>query len=594
MKPFHILFLYVGLLTVTATASAQRIAEVVIRGNINVPQEAVMAKISAKPGMEFDQSIMDRDRAAIRDMGFFSNVTPRMENVPQGVRIIYDVQEYPRLTEVRITGNTLFSTEQIREVLRTQAGKLLNHNDLAADVEAINRLYMQKGYFVNIDPDAVGLDRENPSILNLPLAEVQVETVKVTGLRKTKDRVVLREMRYTRPGQLYNLESIQKDLQRVYNTDLFEDISYKAEIGSDLSKVLVTVNVAEKRTGQFNIGAGYNNRQRLIGFLELYETNLRGLGQTLGVRLERGGLANATNYEVNFAEPWLDRRNTSLSFSVFDKTIYRFNTGMFSTGPTTIGDEDRYDERRKGVIATLSRPLSEVTRAYLGLRSEAVVTNNPAVSPGEIFIKQDGSVSALSLRLTRNTRDVDFDPASGGFDSLTVETALANLKDVGTAIAGGFVGQATFNKVSIDIRRYFSPQGRRRTLAEKKHVYAIRLYAGRSFGKMPFFEQFFLGGAETLRGYPEDRFWGDNVALLSMEYRAPLAQNLVGVAFVDVGDAWGGRYGTINEFTQHSNFKPSVGAGIGIRVRTPIGPLRLDYGFGREGGRTHFSIGNIF
>ncbi|MDW8321089.1 MAG: BamA/TamA family outer membrane protein [Armatimonadota bacterium] len=575
-------------------AHAQRIAEIVIRGNINVPQEAILAKISAKPGMEFDQSTLSRDRAAIRDMGFFSDVIPRTENTPQGIRIIYEVQEYPRISQVRITGNTVFPTEEILKLMRTQPGRLLNHNDLAADIEAITRLYMQKGYLVNVDPDTVGPDRDDPTVLNLPLKEVKVEAVKVTGLRKTRERVVLREMRYTRPGALYNLEQIQKDLQRVYNTELFEDISYRAEIGSDLSKVVVTVNVAERRTGLFSVGAAYNNRQQLVGFLDMFETNFWGLGQTVVIRLEGGGPANANNYEINFAEPWLDRRNTSLSFSVFDKTLYRFSRGLFTSEPGTIGDEDRYDERRRGGIVTLSRPLSESTRAYVGLRSESVRTNNPSVLPSEIFIKQDGTVSALSLRLTHNTRDVDFDPASGGFDSFAIETALADLKDIGTAISGGFVGRANFSKISIDLRRYFSPQGRRRALADRRHVFAVRLYAGKAFGKLPFFEQFFLGGAESLRGYPEDRFWGDNVALLSVEYRAPLAQNLVGVLFVDVGDAWGGRYGTINDFTQHSSFKPQVGAGIGIRVRTPIGPLRLDYGFGSEGARTHFSIGNIF
>ncbi|MCS6830204.1 MAG: BamA/TamA family outer membrane protein [bacterium] len=575
-------------------AHAQRIAEIVIRGNINVPQEAILAKISAKPGMEFDQSTLSRDRAAIRDMGFFSDVIPRTENTPQGIRIIYEVQEYPRISQVRITGNTVFPAEEILKLMRTQPGRLLNHNDLAADIEAITRLYMQKGYLVNVDPDTVGPDRDDPTVLNLPLKEVKVEAVKVTGLRKTRERVVLREMRYTRPGALYNLEQIQKDLQRVYNTELFEDISYRAEIGSDLSKVVVTVNVAERRTGLFSVGAAYNNRQQLVGFLEMFETNFWVFGQTVGIRLERGGPANANNYEINFAEPWLDRRNTSLSFSVFDKTLYRFSRGLFTSEPGTIGDEDRYDERRRGGIVTLSRPLSESTRAYVGLRSESVRTNNPSVLPSEIFIKQDGTVSALSLRLTHNTRDVDFDPASGGFDSFAIETALADLKDIGTAISGGFVGRANFSKISIDLRRYFSPQGRRRALADRRHVFAVRLYAGKAFGKLPFFEQFFLGGAESLRGYPEDRFWGDNVALLSVEYRAPLAQNLVGVLFVDVGDAWGGRYGTINDFTQHSSFKPQVGAGIGIRVRTPIGPLRLDYGFGSEGARTHFSIGNIF
>jgi len=579
---------------IAGAAHAQRIAEIVVRGNVNVPQEAILAKISAKPGMDFDQSLLSKDRAALRDMGFFSDVIPRTETTPQGIRIIYEVQEYPRISQIRITGNTVFSTDEILKLMRTQPGKLLNHNDLAADIEAITRLYMQKGYLVNVDPDTVGPDRDDPTVLNLPLKEVTVEAVKVTGLRKTRERVVLREMRYTRPGALYNLEQIQKDLQRVYNTELFEDISYKAEIGSDLSKVIVTVNVVERRTGLFSIGAAYNNRQQLVGFLEMYETNFRGVGQTLSVRLERGGPANANNYEINFAEPWLDRRNTSLSISVFDKTLYRFSRGLFTSDPGTIGDEDRYDERRRGGILTLSRPLSETTRAFIGVRTESVRTNNPAVLPSEVFIKQDGTVSALSLRLTHNTRDVDFDPASGGFDSFAVETALADLKDIGTAISGGFVGKANFNKVSIDLRRYFSPQGRRRALADKRHVFAVRLYAGKAFGKLPFFEQFFLGGAESLRGYPEDRFWGENIALLSVEYRAPLAQNLVGVVFVDAGDAWGGRYGTINDFTQHSGFKPQVGAGIGIRVRTPIGPLRLDYGFGSEGARTHFSIGNIF
>ncbi|MEJ5250554.1 MAG: BamA/TamA family outer membrane protein [Chthonomonadetes bacterium] len=594
MKTLRILVFCIALWAIAGAVQAQRIAEVVVRGNVNVPQEAILAKISAKPGMDFDQNLLLKDRAALRDMGFFSDVIPRTENTPQGVRIVYEVQEYPRLSEVRVTGNTVFPTDEILKVMRTKPGNLLNHNDLAADIEAITRMYMQKGYLVNVDPETVGLDRENPTILNLPLKEVTVEAVKVSGLRKTRERVVLREMRYIRPGSLYNLEQIQRDLQRVYNTELFEDISYKAELGSDLSKVIITVNVVERRTGLFSVGASYNNRQQLVGFLEMYETNFRGMGQTLGVRLERGGPANTNSYEINFTEPWLDRRNTSLSLSLFDKTLYRFSRGLFTTDPGTIGDEDRYDERRRGGIVTLSRPLSESTRAYVSLRSESVRTNNPAVLPTEVFIKQDGTVSALSLRLTHNTRDVDFDPATGSFDSISFETALADLKDIGTAISGGFVGKGSFNKVSIDLRRYFSPQGRRRALADKRHVFAFRLYAGRAFGKLPFFEQFFLGGAESLRGYPEDRFWGENVALFSVEYRAPLAQNLVGVLFVDAGDAWGGRYGTINDFTQHSNFKPQVGAGIGIRVRTPIGPLRLDYGFGSEGARTHFSIGNVF
>ena len=114
-----------------------------------------------------------------------------------------------------------------------------------------------------------------------------------------------------------------------------------------------------------------------------------------------------------------------------------------------------------------------------------------------------------------------------------------------------------------------------------------------------FSEQFFVGGAETLRGYREDRFWGNRMMLLNAEYRHPMGKSLTGVVFADYGDAWEQSTPIIADptkfdFTQHNSFDPHLGVGIGIRVITPIGPLRLDYGRGTEGGRTHFSIGHAF
>jgi outer membrane protein insertion porin family len=118
---------------------------------------------------------------------------------------------------------------------------------------------------------------------------------------------------------------------------------------------------------------------------------------------------------------------------------------------------------------------------------------------------------------------------------------------------------------------------------------------GASSGTLPFFEQSFVGGAETLRGYREDRFWGSYLMLASAEIRQPLARGLTGVLFTDAGDAWGGDYQqvSIQGFTQ-STFRIHPAIGLGMRVRTPLGPIRLDYGFGDEGGRFDFSIGNVF
>ena len=124
---------------------------------------------------------------------------------------------------------------------------------------------------------------------------------------------------------------------------------------------------------------------------------------------------------------------------------------------------------------------------------------------------------------------------------------------------------------------------------------ALRLLAGTSTGQMPFSEQYFLGGANTLRGYREDRFWGNNLFLSSVELRQAIAPKFKVVAFMDVGEAWGGDYSNVNiaGFSQNA-FQPHVGTGVGLRVGTPLGQVRLDFGYGDEGGRVHFGVGSSF
>jgi outer membrane protein insertion porin family len=156
-----------------------------------------------------------------------------------------------------------------------------------------------------------------------------------------------------------------------------------------------------------------------------------------------------------------------------------------------------------------------------------------------------------------------------------------------------------FSKFNLDLRRYLSLSGpRRASLAEPKRVLAGRLLLGKAAGTIGFSEQYFIGGAETLRGYSEDRFWGNNLFLASVELRLPLDPRgtVTGVLFTDVGDAWGSTENNrenIRDFEQHGGFKPQAGFGLGVRLKTPVGPVRLDYGFGDK-GRAHFSIGQVF
>jgi outer membrane protein insertion porin family len=147
-------------------------------------------------------------------------------------------------------------------------------------------------------------------------------------------------------------------------------------------------------------------------------------------------------------------------------------------------------------------------------------------------------------------------------------------------------GDWTYSKMGADLRRYL-PIGKAKPDGSNQKVLALRLMGGFALGNLPLSENYWIGGAETLRGYREDEFHGTRSLLLSAEFRVPFGSSLQGVTFFDYGYAWPD--GTNMHL---GDLKPAVG--LGLRVVTPLGPLRLDYGFGKEGGRSHFSIGHVF
>jgi len=112
--------------------------------------------------------------------------------------------------------------------------------------------------------------------------------------------------------------------------------------------------------------------------------------------------------------------------------------------------------------------------------------------------------------------------------------------------------------------------------------------AGFSSGEPPFSQSFFVGGSETLRGYEEDRFFGDRMFLFNLELRRAFKNNIQAVAFFDAGRAW-----FKGEDLDFFNDLASA-IGVGVRVNTPVGPIRLDIGFGPDGNKTHFSFGQPF
>jgi outer membrane protein insertion porin family len=188
-----------------------------------------------------------------------------------------------------------------------------------------------------------------------------------------------------------------------------------------------------------------------------------------------------------------------------------------------------------------------------------------------------GRISAPSIGYVRDRRDLRLDPSRGSREQIIVEKAFRLLG-----------GDSNFTKVDLDLRRYIPLIKAAKRNEQPKLVLAGRFVLGRSLGQLPAFEQYFVGGSDTVRGYDTDEQFGDNQVYGNIELRYRLQRKFQIVGFIDAGSAYGGN------FASSGNPKAIVGLGGGIRVQTPIGPLRLDIGRGDDGIKTHFGIGAQF
>ncbi len=539
---------------------------ITIKGNSIIDTETIKAAILktrlGEPAEE--QKIID-DIRAIYDLGFFEDVQATIDPALGGVEVVFHVVENPIVREVTFSGVPGVAFKDYAKKMKTQPGYILNAHDLWEDLDGLWKWILEEyGYLTRI----TSLSADTDGYITIELAQSILKEIVITGNEKTKDFVIERELSF-KVGEPVNIQEIDQSLRRLLMLGFFDEISRELAEEEGTDQTVLTINLTERKTGAATFGVGYSTAEGLVGFIQVSDDNFFGRGQRIKANVSLG--KKTTSYEFEFYEPYITKSGISLGTS-----LYRQTGNEKAKHPET-GVEYESKRTSLGGSLTLGKPLSEFTRGRLTFKLE----NNAYdyLEEGQAWKPDDSKTRNIGIGLNTNTVDHPFFPTEGYKNDIYLE--------LGTTLFGG---SSNYAKLRLEHSRYFE-------VRDGGYVLAVRGIGGRLLGgELPGSDKFRIGGADTLRGYsygdPSQDLVGDNMLVMNAEFRFPIVEKIQGVVFTDWGTAW-----DRGETLSLQDLKNSFG--LGVRLDTPLGLLRLDYGWGKTADQTrkgqfYFGIGQTF
>jgi outer membrane protein insertion porin family len=503
---------------------------------------------------------------------------PIVEYQDDMIYIKFKIDEGPKFKvgSVSITGDLISPEMELKEELKITAEEFYSREVVRSDVLAITDLYSDDGYayadiFPRIDKDYETLQVNIEYVIKRG-KKVYFESIIITGNNKTRDKVIRRELRVYEQ-ELFSGKGLKRGVRNLYRLDFFEDVRVDTVQGSADDQILLKIDVIEKPTGNFMFGGGYSSID--YGYLTaaVSQNNLFGRGQTLQLKTTVSEKSNT--YTLSFTEPYLFDKSISAGFDIYNQDR----------------DYNDYDKSSTGGRLRLGFGLMDYTKLYWAYTYDISDVSNIDDDASDVVKDSEGIniTSSTKVTLRYDSRDRVFNPTEGTNDSISVEYA-------------GLGGDIGFTKYLASSGWYYPLFLGTVGLVHGKAGYVHE----NDTGFLPDYERFYLGGMNSVRGFDwrdihaedenGDEVGGNRFIQFNIEWIIPLIKDagMMGVFFIDAGNV----YGDDDEFNLTETRE---GGGAGIRWYSPLGPIRLEYGWILDPkededtqGRWEFSIGTVF
>jgi outer membrane protein insertion porin family len=511
---------------------------------------------------------------------------PEISQEKEWLYVKFIVEEGPRFQvgTIDFTGDLLPGKDELMKLLTIKDEKYLSRQAIRNDILKLTDHYSESGYaFAKIKPDikkAASGDRMDVTFDISKGNLVYIERITIRGNDRTRDNVIRRELLIAEGG-VFDSKALRESTQALQRLTYFEEVNITPEPSLNPDRMNIIVDVKEKSTGNFSIGAGFSSADNLILMGQISENNFLGRGDTLSLSANLSG--NSSRYNLGYTNPHLQDSALSWGFDLF----------------STEREYDDYTKESVGGGIRVGYPIFGKWRIF-GNYSFTDTDLTDVLPTAHRYIRDSVDLhitSAVKLSLVRDTRDRLYGASKGSRNVVSVEYA-----------GGPLAGDAQFTKVEGSSGWYFP--------MPFKTVFYVKGSVGQVFenetGKLPVYERFYLGGLNSVRGFEPtkisptelnettgelERIGGDKMWYTNTEFIFPLleTQGLRGLVFYDAGqvmnddESWGDATESIK-----------TAVGLGIRWLSPMGPLTVVWGFNLDPQEDEddavwdFSVGGTF